>query len=82
MWCCRDADDSFYDRTEGAQRQKHVVPEALDAATLLGQKVCLCYAMLRCAVVSCAMLCQVYWPGSCCAMVMLQFGAPADFCDL
>ncbi len=39
MWCCRDADDSFYDRTEGAQRQKRVVPEALDAATLLGQKV-------------------------------------------
>ncbi|DBB07161.1 TPA: hypothetical protein ACH3X1_011731 [Trebouxia sp. C0004] len=33
-----DADDNFYDRTEGAQRQKHVVPEALDAATLLGQK--------------------------------------------
>ncbi|KAL0018195.1 hypothetical protein WJX79_010675 [Trebouxia sp. C0005] len=33
-----DPDDNFYDRTEGAQRQKHVVPEALDAATLLGQK--------------------------------------------
>lgn len=33
-----DADDNFYDRTEGVQRQKQVVPEALDAATLLGQK--------------------------------------------
>ena len=41
MCCCRDADDNFYDRTESAQRQKHVVPEAVDAATLLGQKVCL-----------------------------------------
>ncbi len=56
MWCCRDADDNFYDRTEGAQRQKLVVPEALDAATLLGQKVCLRCAMLRCAVLCCTVL--------------------------
>ncbi len=56
MCWCRDADDNFYDRTEGAQRHKHVVPEALDAATLLGQKVCLCCAMLRCAALCCAVL--------------------------
>ena len=37
---CRDADDVFYDRTEGGQRRKKAAePEALDAATLLGQKV-------------------------------------------
>ena len=37
---CRDAEDNFYDRTEGVQRQKRLAqPEALDAATLLGQKV-------------------------------------------
>ena len=36
---CRDAEDNFYDRTEAVQRQKrNVVPESLDAATLLGQK--------------------------------------------
>ena len=37
---CRDAEDNFYDRTEGVQRQKRAAEsEALDAATLLGQKV-------------------------------------------
>jgi len=62
MCWCRDADDNFYDRTEGAQRHKHVVPEALDAATLLGQKVCLCCAMLRCAALCCAVLrCAALW---------------------
>ena len=66
MWCCRDADDNFYDRTEGVQRQKQVVPEALDAATLLGQKVCLRCAMLRCAVARCAGL---GWAVLCCAVL-------------
>lgn len=34
-----DDEDNFYDRTEGLQRQKRSAqPEALDAATLLGQK--------------------------------------------
>ncbi len=95
MCWCRDADDNFYDRTEGAQRHKHVVPEALDAATLLGQKVCLCCAMLRCAalccgalccavlccaVVRCAVLWWVLWPGLCCAMP--QCCVHAVFSDL
>ncbi len=66
MWWCRDADDNFYDRTEGAQRQKHVVPEALDAATLLGQKVCLCCAMLRCA----ALCCGALWCAALCCAVL------------
>ena len=52
---CRDAEDTFYDRTEGGQRRKHVVEvESLDAATLLGQKV----LPPQCACVLCnAMLC-------------------------
>lgn len=41
---CRDADDTFYDRTDNGVRQKKAVEvEALDAATLLGQKVCWAY---------------------------------------
>ena len=68
----RDAEDNFYDRTEGVQRRKQdAEPEALDAATLLGQKVSwlvlagwavlccavLCCAVLRCAALLCAVLC-------------------------
>lgn len=58
-WLCRDAEDTFYDRTEGQQRRKRVVEvEALDAATLLGQKVLklLCCAMLCCAAMQCAVM--------------------------
>ena len=82
MWCCRDADDNFYDCTEGVQRQKQVVPEALDAATLLGQKVCLRCAMLRCAVARCAVLgwAVLCWAGLCCARP--HFGDPAVFSGL
>ena len=66
--CCassssRDVEDNFYDRTEGVQRQKHhAEPEALDAATLLGQKVG--WAVLCCAVVCRAVLCCA---APCCA---------------
>lgn len=45
---CRDAEDTFYDRTDIGPRQKKAVEvESLDAATLLGQKVC--WACDRCS---------------------------------
>ena len=59
---CRDAEDNFYDRTEGVgQRQKHVAqPEALDAATLLGQKVRSAILALQ-VMLCCAWCCAVTW---------------------
>ena len=54
---CRDDDDNFYDRTEGLQRQKRTAqPEALDAATLLGQKVQIRFYYAIWLVLCCAML--------------------------
>lgn len=52
---CRDAEDNFYDRTEGVgQRQKRAAqPEALDAATLLGQKVHYSISAVHCCAVLC-----------------------------
>ena len=78
----RDAEDNFYDRTEGVnQRQKRAAqPEALDAATLLGQKVlfgtCLC--MLCCPVPCCAMLCCAVLCCAvlCCAMLLTCCSLP------
>lgn len=52
---CRDDEDNFYDRTEGGPRQKRAAqPEALDAATLLGQKVFLLFLLCDYAVLCCA----------------------------
>ena len=65
---CRDAEDNFYDRTEGVgQRHKRAAqPEALDAATLLGQKVRSVFLLLD---LCCGMLCRGRLCVLCCVVL-------------
>lgn len=84
---CRDAEDNFYDRTEGVQRQKRAAEsEALDAATLLGQKVH-CpkgspyYAVMPSAVLCCGLLlyCMLYFLLSChLATAVMEWAGTGD----